>query len=99
MTAVKMAFGCGLPRSSSVGWFCSLASYSAETTTPQTVAVSPMWLAACSGLKGAAMAEQAQSPNAPAASGVTKLILTYDDAVRGTGDYRHGAGGSSQRTC
>ena len=26
----------------SVGWFCSLASYSAEATMPQTVAVSPM---------------------------------------------------------
>src|SRR5215469_11205308 len=41
MTAVKMAFGYGFPMSSNAGWFCSLASYSAEATTSHTVAVSP----------------------------------------------------------
>src|SRR5262252_6714377 len=64
MTAVKMAFGYGLPRSSNVGWFCSLASYSAETTTPQTVAISPIWPAAGSGLKDAALTDAARTPNA-----------------------------------
>src|SRR5215470_12039271 len=68
MTAVKMAFGYGLPRSSNVGWFCSLASYSAETTTPHAVAVSPMWAAASSGLSVAATVGKAQKPNTAAAA-------------------------------
>jgi predicted transcriptional regulator len=50
MTAVNVAFGCAFPRSNKVGWFCSLTSYSAEATTPQTVAASPMWRDACAGL-------------------------------------------------
>ena len=35
-----------------------------DTTTLQTVAVSPMWAAASSGLRGAALIETAHRPNA-----------------------------------
>jgi len=55
-----------------------------------------MWLAACSGLKGAAMAEQAQSPNAPAAS----ASPAHSSLRRcSPGDWRSSprAGSSSQR--
>jgi hypothetical protein len=62
-TAVKTAFGYALPRSNNVGCDFALASYLAEATTPQTVAASPMWPAASSGLRGAAIVEKAHDPN------------------------------------
>ena len=83
MTAVKMAFGCGLPRSNNVGCDCSFGSYSTETTTPQTVAASPMCAAACSGLKVAAVVEEAQSPNAAAAASSHRAHSNLRDPVRG----------------
>jgi hypothetical protein len=43
--------GNALPRSSNVGCDFASASYFGEATTPQTVAVSPMWRAASSGLR------------------------------------------------
>src|SRR5215471_8347844 len=76
MTAAKIAFGKGLPRSNGVGCDCSFGSYSAETTTPQTVAVSPIWRAASSGLRGAAMVEKVHSPKAAeVTNSPTGLIL------------------------
>ena len=90
MTAVKTASGCGFPRSSSVGCDCALASYLEEATTPQTVSVSPMWAAAFSGLRGAAMVEKAHDPNTADAarsliglSRVRELLPEVGDGVTG----------------
>src|SRR5215468_6028255 len=63
MTTVKIAFGSGFPRSNNVGCDRTSPSYSAEATTPQTVAVSPICPLASSGLRGAAAAvEEAHNP-------------------------------------
>jgi hypothetical protein len=49
----------------------------AEATTPQTVAVSPMWPAASSAFRGAAKVEKAHDPNtADVASSLAGVILT-----------------------
>jgi len=62
MTAVKTACEYGFPRSNNVGRERAWASNLADATTPQTVAVSPMRLAASSGRKSAALAEKAHNP-------------------------------------
>jgi hypothetical protein len=98
MTAVKMAFGYGHPRSSNVGWRCSLTFYSAEATKPQTVAVSQMWLAASSGLRDAAVVGRAQRPNtAMAADNVLALIVNPQATLLGAGDDRQRADGAGGR--
>src|ERR1700730_14758646 len=74
-TAVKVAFGDGLPRSSKVGCAFASASYLAEATTPQTVAVSPMWPAASSGLREAAAVALAHSPT------TLKTARSLDDLI------------------
>jgi len=43
MTAVKVALGYGLPTSRNVGCERESAANFADATTPQTVAVSPIW--------------------------------------------------------
>jgi hypothetical protein len=55
--------GTGIPRSNNVGCGCALASYFAEATMEQTVAVSPIWAAASSGLRGSAVTEKAHDPS------------------------------------
>ena len=84
-TAVKTAFGYGFPKSNNVCCDCASASYLAEATTPQTVAISPMWPPASSGLSGAAIVEKAHDPNTvDATSNLTGLILVSDNAAPST---------------
>src|SRR5262245_1107367 len=102
MTAVNIAFGNGFPRSSNVGCDCASASYSAEATTPQTVAVSPMCPAASSGLRGAAATENVHDPSAVDASSSLTVIIgrpptTPDvDLVANPADLRRSANNCHQ---
>jgi hypothetical protein len=81
ITAVKTAFGKGFPRSNNVGCDRSSGSYSVEATTPHTVALSPNWLAASAGVRGAGRVGKAHDPNtADAISSLVGLILTSDNS-------------------
>src|SRR5208282_4922781 len=59
ITAVKTGFGYGRSRSRNVGCERELAANLADATTPQTVALSPTWLAASPGAIVAALVEKA----------------------------------------
>jgi hypothetical protein len=72
---VKTAFGYAIPRSNNVGCDFASASYLAEATTPQTVAVSPMWPTASSGLREAAAVALAHSPT------TLKTARSLDDLI------------------
>jgi hypothetical protein len=60
MTAVNGTFGYGLSRSRNVGCEREFTANLADATTPQTVALSPTWLAASPGARVAALVEIAQ---------------------------------------
>jgi hypothetical protein len=79
MTAVKMAFGYGFPKSSSGGWFCSLALYSAEATAPQTVMVSPMSPVASCRLSAAVIEKGRYQSTAEATSSFVRFILSSNN--------------------
>src|SRR5712692_688024 len=61
MTAVKIWSGYGLPRLRKVGAPLDRAAWVAEATKPHTVVLSPTWLAASSGPRGAAQAATGQT--------------------------------------
>jgi hypothetical protein len=60
---VKVVSGYGFPKSRNVGCEREVAANFAEATMPQTVAVSPTWVAASSGLTVAALVEIAHRLN------------------------------------